>query len=201
MGLFERDGRTTVQHMIGGWAGSRATNPSSGDDPVSLGMLPGILNLPQSPSYNDNPPVGQAPPGMLGAPGLLESEAMAGSLPAFVAPEVPSGPPGPQLILIDLNQNVALLNSRTIQLDFDAHEIIMKVLIDSYEKMLRDELTSLRMEHLCSSQGEGTPPVPEQARPAATQHLQSMPQKPRRKRKMPNVLRIQKGAGTPAPTA
>ena len=155
MPRFDRDTSIPLHSMLTGWAPSRAINPSDGTDPVSLGMLPAGLApvsppVPNEPYEPPTPYIDYTPTG--------DSYDQSAYTPQPKQQELSAE------ILVNLSRNIALLNGRTITLDFDAHDAIMKVLIDCYERLLKDELYSLRMEHLLSPFETGTPmPPPDQS--------------------------------------
>lgn len=220
MPSFERAGGIPLLNMMSGWGPSRATNPSSGDDPLTLGIAPGA-SAPVAPPIIYQPTVVEqgvhtALPPML--PDMPDEE----------LPPSPSAPPSPLLaeILVNLSRNVALLKGRTIQLNFEDHDAVMRVLINAYERGIKEEIFSLRMEHLSTLSGRESdaspslrspdqqatvvPEVPhldagsqpaEAGHPRTTSVLTVPATAPNRKRRVPVVPRIREGAPAPSPPA
>lgn len=111
---------SSIMHMLGGFEPSRAVNESNGDDPVSMGMLPGSAP----------PPLPLPPPPPTPSP--------------EPAPEQPSLPPE-NLILLD--SGVALFNGRQVILSADEKRYIIAVLINALQSTMIQELMVLRQAY------------------------------------------------------
>lgn len=209
MPRFAPDGAISVSRMMGGWESSRAINPSDGTDPVSLGLLPrGADPSPLTPvTFPEHPTAGPAP---------------TPHLPEIFQDLVEESPlyPGPIPRLLNLDTQQALLNGETIPLSISDVQTIMEIVINAYERSIRDKVTSLRMEYLYEvpSSGEAVQPTdteralvralqgpraqeqPEEPGQPPTPDLQSLPQAgPKRRRRLQPLPRSEAGAGATPP--
>jgi hypothetical protein len=117
----------SIFSMLGGFEPSRAANPSEGNDPVSLGMLPAArgVAVPSAP-----PPA--APPPAEPAPQLVSAEP--------VAP-----PPNEDIVL--LNRNVAIMQGKAVQLLPEHVQYIVAVLMNALEISMANELIMMRQAY------------------------------------------------------
>lgn len=111
---------SSIMNMLGGFEPSRAINESNGDDPVSMGMLPGSAP-PPSPPLPPPPPPSPEP-----------------------APAQPALPPE-NLILLD--SGFAFFNGRQVILSADEKRYIIAVLINALQSTMIQELMVLRQAY------------------------------------------------------
>ena len=121
---FERG--QSIFTMLGGYEPSRATNPSDGTDPVSMGMLPAARGaaVPSAPPHAEPP-----------------------------APEPDREPAGGQQVaptnedVVLLQRGVALLRGRAIPLMPEHTQYIVSILMHALELSMANEILTMRQEY------------------------------------------------------
>lgn len=122
---FERG--QSIFSMLGGYEPSRAANPSEGNDPVSLGMLPAARGsaVPSAPPHAAPPPPPEPAP-QTGSAGTVAV---------------------PQEDMVFLNQGVALLRGKVVPLAPAHVQYIVSVLMHALETAMATELLTMRQEY------------------------------------------------------